>query len=48
MLSISATKPKPIRTDGNNIEFSNRVAILGFSLGRTGFRGHRVRKITTA
>ena len=42
-----ASKPKPISIDGNNL-FSNKVDILRFSLGRTGFRGHISRKIATA
>ena len=33
--------------DGNNLEFSNKINILGFSLGRTGFRGHIGSKIAT-
>ena len=48
VLSILASKPKPISIDGNNIEFSNKINILRFSLERTGFRVHIGSKIAIA
>ena len=40
ILSVSKIKPEPIIIEHRQINFTNSVSILGFNLGRTGFKVH--------
>ena len=48
ILSISKTKPETIKIDNRELQFANKVNILGFNLGRTGFGAHLKTRIATA
>ena len=48
ILSISKTKPETVKIDNRELQFTNKVNILGFSLGRTGFGAHLKTRIATA
>ena len=48
ILSISKTKPETVKIGNRELQFTNKVNILGFSLGRTGFGAHLKTRIATA
>ena len=48
ILSISKTRPERIIIDHRQINFAYNVSILGFTLGRTGFKTHTTKRLAIA
>ena len=48
ILSISKVKPEPVVINNREIAFTNNVNILGFNMGRTGFKTHIKKRMAIA